>query len=243
MTNDKVIWDFLIGKIGNEYGVAGLMGNLYAESLLIPTNLQTSYETRLHQTDATYTAEVDNGQYTNFAGDHAGYGLAQWTAKSRKQALLKFAREKKKSIGDLQMQLDFLWVELQEYKAVLNVLKTANSIRAASDIVLKKFENPANQSEEVQLKRAANGRRFYEQFHGSAPAAGAAAPAISGKHVTVTTGKVNKRQGNGTEFPSIGFFTKGEVLPWVADAENGWHAVRLDDRVVWVSPEFSEVLE
>ena len=36
METAKKIWDYLIGKIGNEYGVAGLVGNLYAESGLFP---------------------------------------------------------------------------------------------------------------------------------------------------------------------------------------------------------------
>ena len=40
-TNPKKIWEFLIEKIGNPYGVAGLMGNLYAESKLRQNNLQT----------------------------------------------------------------------------------------------------------------------------------------------------------------------------------------------------------
>jgi long-subunit fatty acid transport protein len=37
-----------------------------------------------------------------------GYGLAQWTFWSRKQALLDFAKTAGKSIGDMTMQLDFL---------------------------------------------------------------------------------------------------------------------------------------
>ena len=45
--NEKAIWDYLYGKIGNAYGVAGLMGNLYAESALIPNNLQNTYEKKL----------------------------------------------------------------------------------------------------------------------------------------------------------------------------------------------------
>lgn len=37
--------------IKNPYGVAGLMGNLYAESALSPINLQNSYEKKLGYTD------------------------------------------------------------------------------------------------------------------------------------------------------------------------------------------------
>ena len=118
-TNEEIIWNFLLGKIGNEYGVAGMMGNLYAESGLRPDNLQNAYEKRLGYTDASYTAAVDNGTYKKFGTDSAGYGLAQWTYHTRKKALLAFAQSKKKSVGDLGMQLEFLYKELSEsYKGV-----------------------------------------------------------------------------------------------------------------------------
>lgn len=87
--------------------------------------------------DAEYTEMVDHGTYTNFGGDRAGYGLAQWTYPTRKAALLSFAKAAKKSIGDLEMQLDFLIKELSEgYKGVLAVLRTTTSVREASDAVL-----------------------------------------------------------------------------------------------------------
>ena len=89
---EKTIWDFLHGKISNAYGAAGMMGNLYAESALRPDNLQNTYEKKLGMTDAEYMAAVDNGSYTNFVKDSAGYGLTQWTYWSRKQALLEFAQ-------------------------------------------------------------------------------------------------------------------------------------------------------
>ena len=125
---EKTIWDFLHGKIGNAYGAAGMMGNLYAESALRPNNLQNTYEKKLGMTDAEYTSAVDGGSYNNFVKDSAGYGLAQWTYWSRKQALLEFAKGSGKSIGDLQMQLDFLWKELQGYTSVLNTLKNATTV-------------------------------------------------------------------------------------------------------------------
>ena len=84
------------------------MGNLYAESGLSPINLQNSYNTKLKYSDAAYTDAVDNGKYTNFVKDSAGYGLAQWTYWSRKQNLLNYAKSTGKSIGDLNMQLEFL---------------------------------------------------------------------------------------------------------------------------------------
>ncbi|GHU53411.1 hypothetical protein FACS1894132_05480 [Clostridia bacterium] len=164
--NSETIWNFLKGKGLNDYAVAGIMGNLYAESGLRPTNLQNAYESKLGFTDAAYTRAVDDGSYTNFVRDSAGYGLAQWTYWSRKQALLDFVKAVGKSIGDLNTQLAFLWNELQGYKAVLAVLQSATSVNQVSDIILTDFERPADQSEVVKAKRAGYGQGYYDKFAG-----------------------------------------------------------------------------
>jgi LysM repeat protein len=164
----KIMWDYMLDKIGNEYGVAGLMGNIQAESGLRSNNLENSYEKKenINMNDEEYTAAVDNGTYTNFINDHAGYGLAQWTYWSRKEWLYNYSQECKKSICDYQMQLEFLWKELsRDFKKVVETLKTATSVREASDAVLLGFEKPKNQEEEYQEKRAAKGQVFYDKFH------------------------------------------------------------------------------
>ena len=162
--NEKTIWNFLTGKGLNAYAVAGIMGNLYAESGLMPNNLQNTYNNKLGKTDAEYTAAVDNGSYGNFVKDSAGYGLAQWTYWSRKQALLNHAKQAGVSIADLNMQLGFLWEELQGYTAVMDALKKAGSVRAASDAVLTGYEKPAGQSETVKKKRAEYGEGYYKKY-------------------------------------------------------------------------------
>lgn len=164
MDREQTIWEYLQSKLNNPYGTAGLMGNLYAESGLNPQNLQNSYEKKLGYTDLEYTNAVDSGEYKNFTNDSAGYGLAQWTYWSRKVNLQNFAKDARKSIGDLGMQLDFLWKELQGYKEVLETLKKATSVREASDSVLLKFEKPADQSEAVQKKRADYGQVYFNKF-------------------------------------------------------------------------------
>lgn len=162
--NEKTIWNFLTGKGLNAYAVAGIMGNLYAESGLMPNNLQNTYNNKLGKTDAEYTAAVDNGSYGNFVKDSAGYGLAQWTYWSRKQALFNHAKQAGVSIADLNMQLGFLWEELQGYTAVMDALKKAGSVRAASDAVLTGYEKPADQSETVKKKRAEYGEGYYKKY-------------------------------------------------------------------------------
>ena len=115
--NEAAIWGFLKSQGMTDAGVAGLMGNLFAESGLNPKNLQNSYEKKLGFTDATYTVAVDNGTYTNFVRDSAGYGLCQWTYWSRKQALYAFCKAIGASIGDLdapQVSHERAYRELQE---------------------------------------------------------------------------------------------------------------------------------
>ena len=163
--NEEKIWNYLKTAGLSEQGAAGLMGNLYAESGLSPVNLQNSFERKLGYTDASYTAAVDSGSYTNFARDQAGYGLAQWTYHTRKAALLAFIQAEGKSVGDLEGQLDFLLRELKTaYPSVLSALKTAASVAAASNAVLLKFERPADQREAVKLRRAQYAQAYYDRY-------------------------------------------------------------------------------
>lgn len=162
--NEEKIRNYLKAQGLNDYAVCGLMGNLYAESGLNPVNLQNTFEKKLGYTDVSYTVAVDNGTYTNFVKDSAGYGLAQWTYWSRKQALLNHAKNKHKSIGDLEMQLEFLLKELADY-GLLPMLKSCKSVREASNLILLKFEKPASMNiASTQAKRAGYGQAYYEKY-------------------------------------------------------------------------------
>ena len=165
----QIIWDFFKSKGFTNYGIAGLMGNIYVESGFNPKNLQNNGNKALNMTDEEYTAAVDSGKYSlaKFKKDGYGFGLAQWTYHSRKASLYNFAKKQNKSIGNLQMQLDFLYKELKGYKEVINVLKTAKSVREASDIVMLKYERPADQSETAKAKRASYGEALYNEFCGT----------------------------------------------------------------------------
>lgn len=146
-------------------GIFGLFGNLYAESRMNPKNLQDSFEEKLGFTDESYTAAVDSGSYKNFVHDGAGYGLHQCTFWSRKEAMLAFHRAKGVSIGDTLTQAEFIYKELSgSFPAVLKALKTATSIRDASDAVLLQFEKPKDQSEAVRKKRASYGQQYAELY-------------------------------------------------------------------------------
>ena len=186
----RKIWNKLCAAGLTEAGAAGLMGNLKAESDLDPCNVQNTFERKIGYDDRGYTEAVDFGSYPDFANDGAGYGLAQWTYPARKAALLAFAKARQRSIGDLDLQLDFLLHELRsDYPALFHQLCTASDVRAASDAVLTQFERPADMSESVKAKRAGFAGAFLREFGGQEDAVADALHGvleIGGKRYEVT---------------------------------------------------------
>ncbi len=164
--NEQKVYNFFAERGLSPCGIYGLMGNLRDESGFNPRNLQNSYEKRLGYTDDSYTEAVDVGTYTNFVYDAAGYGLAQWTYPARKENLLKFARNQGESIGDIDMQLAFMYLELQGYKNLYAILKTTDSIREASDAFMTQYEKPADQSEKAKRRRASYGEEICAMLTG-----------------------------------------------------------------------------
>ena len=188
----KTIWDYLMAKIGNEYGVAGLMGNLQAESALCPYRVQGDFSTN-YTTSLQYTTNVDKGVVSEYDFVHngpggGGYGLAQWTFYTRKQALYnRYKSGGYTSIGSIDLALDHLYAELvNDYPGVLGVLKSAKSVREASDKVLHDFERPADQSEAVEVARESMGQGWYVQFTGSTPGGGTTPKPVKSKAMPLT---------------------------------------------------------
>lgn len=158
---EKQIWDFLINSGFNGYAAAGIMGNLFAESGLKPTNVENSSGLN----DEVYTQQVDNGIYKDFITDSIGYGLAQWTAADRKEKLYKFLKQRNLSIGDLYGQLEFLIYELKtSFKNTYQVLLNASSVIEASNEFLVKFENPKDKSDTAKRKRSTQGFKYYNKY-------------------------------------------------------------------------------
>lgn len=170
---EQTIWNYLYSKIANEYGVAGLMGNLYAESGLYPNRVQGDIP--YSEYSEQYTADVDSGVISEYdfvynAPNGGGYGLAQWTYYARKQGLYDMYKTGYSSIGSIDLALDYLWYELENlYPNIIYALQNAGSVREASDIVLHDFENPLDQSVSVEELRESYGVYYYEQYSNSEP--------------------------------------------------------------------------
>lgn len=232
MTNYEIeTWKYLMDRLKNPYSAAAIMGNFYIESKMDPGLLQSSYARKLGMTSAEYTAKTDSGEYPadSFIHDSAGYGLAQWTYWSRKLSLLDCAKEKKKSVGDLGLQLDFFWNEVQLYNAVFPVLLSAKSVKEASDIFAKKYEKPADTSETALKRRSDAGQKYYDMFVNQQEKEMA---------VRVTAKNVNVRIGPGMDKKAICRVQTGDTFQYFGTDDNGWNGI-----VLWLHPDFSEVVE
>lgn len=185
----KAVWDNLMTYIGNEIGVAALMANLYAESFIIPYRCQGDFDSvTKFLPSRNYTKNVDNGTVNEYDfvehglyENQDGYGLAQWTYYTRKQALYNMWKNGNyDSIGNLDLALAYLKSELEThgYNDTLTVLQNATDLRTASNHVLFYFENPELQGPSVQDTRYNYSQDIYDIYSGSAP--------IERKSLTIT---------------------------------------------------------
>jgi peptidoglycan hydrolase-like protein with peptidoglycan-binding domain len=137
-------------------GAAGLVGNLIAESGVLPDRIEGSTSRTPMRTrnfagqlvDFT-PAEVMNRNFATRTGPRLpGIGLAQWTTSNRRAGLFAHAFQGRvlgtAILSDLDAQVDYLVAELRgPYRSVDAVLRApAVSVDEAADDVVYRFEIP-----------------------------------------------------------------------------------------------------
>lgn len=116
-TREQIVWDYLRASGYTEIQTAAIIGNLYQESGLNPSRIES------------------NGE---------GIGLVQWSF-GRKQQLKDFAKSKGTEWTDLNTQLEFLVKELngsQFYEPHKSTFKNPYSVTEATEAFCWGFERP-----------------------------------------------------------------------------------------------------
>lgn len=158
------VFSYLTGEMGMSPAAAcGVMGNLYAESLMSSVRIEGDYSAE-QIPSIEYTDKVDSGQISRGQFVSAnGYGLVQFTYSPLKAALYDYAKGGNPSgtmysIGDLYMQLQAIQLQLNNclpgypYDSPMDSLRyviyerapnTAEGVCMVSDAWLVYYEKPA----------------------------------------------------------------------------------------------------
>jgi hypothetical protein len=157
--NGEKIFTFLIGKGLTAEQAAGILGNLQEESGFDPAIIQgidgiNGGKPRIATAD--YKTEID-----------IGFGLAQWTFRSRQLALEAFASSTNRTIIDLSMQVDFLWQEFSSSPALASLKNQTTPETAARDFHIT-YERSRDDAAKIE-ERAAAARELFEKYKSLAP--------------------------------------------------------------------------
>ena len=101
------------------------------------------------------------------ADGRTGYSFAQWTEKGRQQSLQKFAKSRDLDITKEHLTsaiaIDFVVNEFNgTFSNVLKKLKASKTLSAATNIILKQYEMPANQGATALANRTANAQAILD---------------------------------------------------------------------------------
>lgn len=120
--NEEKIFNYLVGRGLQPHQAAGIMGNMKAESGFNPKALEP-------------------GTTGDFPIEGRGYGLVQWTFSERQAPLIKKARDSGREVYDLQLQLEYVFDELEgPFKEVYEKLKAAKDYKEATLIIELGYE-------------------------------------------------------------------------------------------------------
>lgn len=170
-SNEEKIWFYLtrIAKF-SKVQAAGVLGNLQSESGFEPQIVQG--DTPISEVSYNYTKKVDKKtisktDFIKHGPGGGGYGLAQWTTYGRKELLYNKHSKKKTSIGDLEMQLEFLveemngnpgqWLTMSRKKEWFN----AKTPYESGMLYCRYFERPADL---YQPSRGEQAKAIYKKY-------------------------------------------------------------------------------
>ena len=157
-TQMRYIWNFLRNIWGlSDMHSAAIMGNIKQESEYSPTNAQ----------DNSYPGERNPEYIPRYAiHDDIGWGIVQWSHWSRKQAFSDYAKQKNVSIGDMDVQLEFVRYECNgSEKTAFQKFLRQTSINKATEVFCYDYEGKKGSGARIDL-RIEYAKSAYKEFTG-----------------------------------------------------------------------------
>lgn len=124
------------------------MGNIYAESAIVPNNANDSFYPGKYNSDYTYIVEEKDE-------DLVAYGLIQWKERTRKELLLNTAKDMGLSVSNIYAQLATLEYEANStYKTAWTNLKKCTTAASAAQVFMSEFEQCGSESLSARVNYA-----------------------------------------------------------------------------------------
>jgi hypothetical protein len=161
--NAEKVWNYMISQGLQPFQVAGFMGNMQAESGFEPRRTEYAYSEKPNLSDTVplppnCANSESNSDPTNLGLNcFPGYGLVQWTTTGRKQGLRDIGATTGRSEGDLGLQLDYVWQEINQRTlnksdmvalygriSTLEALLQTTSVEAATFLIAREYEIPGD---------------------------------------------------------------------------------------------------
>lgn len=145
----------------SQAGALAMMGNWQCESGLEPNRVQGDFSP-YRTISKDYVRRIENFtlQRDAFAHDAKGFGLAQWTYWSRKEALWVMWHSSGLSIASPELQVKFALYELKtDYSGLYDYLCVSNDLYTATSRICKEYERPAINNVDARFQ-AANSLKY-----------------------------------------------------------------------------------
>ncbi|WP_158676500.1 phage tail tip lysozyme, partial [Tessaracoccus sp. OH4464_COT-324] len=215
--NNKTAYDYLVGRGLTKEQSAGVVGNLIQES-----------------------GNPINPRAVQYGGP--GRGIAQWSVGERWATLQNYAAQQGRDPWALDLQLDFLWHELNTTESyAFRHLKAASTVRDATIAFSSKFERCGVCHNE---KRVAYAQSIYDSFAGGgapAPQPGPGTQLAQGTTTDYLTlrGDTNTQSSRISELPpnttvGVQCQARGEMIHGTYST-NWWAKVTYNGRTGYVS--------
>jgi len=165
--NPEKIWNFFIQKGLKPSQAAGFLGNMQAESGFNPRLIEYAYSEKPHESDDLPPIRIPKtGQ--------PGYGLIQWTSPGRRDRLKEKVNSdpQKRKAGDITLQLELVWEELNgPYKnSTLIPVQNSTTATESSTIITLNYEIPSNKKTQA-VERAKESEKFLAKYGSTTPPA------------------------------------------------------------------------
>lgn len=112
-SNQQKIMKYFVAKGLDPAAAAGITANLAAESGCEPRKIQGG--------------GIAKDNYVPVPG--IGFGLPQWTTEGNQRAFVAYAKSVGKPVTDMQTQLDFIWLHMEDKVSFPDLLDRLKSIR------------------------------------------------------------------------------------------------------------------